>query len=94
VANYILKKRADQDLQEIWDYTNNKWGQRQARNYLEQLEARFVLLANNPQLGILRDDIFEGYYSIVEQKHVIFYHMRNGVVEIIRIMHHSRNMEK
>jgi toxin ParE1/3/4 len=66
VANYILKKRADQDLQEIWEYTNNKWGEKQARKYLEQLEARFVLLAENSQLGILRDDIFESYYSFVE----------------------------
>ena len=94
MANYILKNRADQDLQEIWEYTNNKWGEKQARIYLEQLEARFVLLANNPQLGILRDDIFEDYYSFVEQKHVIFYRRRDEVVEIIRILHQSRNNEK
>ncbi len=48
MAEYTLKKSAENDLEYIWHYTAKNWGNTQAIDYTHKLEQVFSVLANNP----------------------------------------------
>lgn len=89
---YILRKLAEQDLEEIWFYTFNQWGIDQADTYLNSIMSRFESLARQPGLGRKRDEVAEGYFSYPTGEHVIFYMISNDVVDIVGIPHHSMDI--
>lgn len=90
---YKLTLLAEQDLADIFDYTVETWGSKKAKAYIKQLYHRFELLAENPQLGIVRDDVETGYRSCFEGSHSIFYHIKDGFIEIIRIPHQREDVK-
>jgi toxin ParE1/3/4 len=64
------------------------WGSIQARAYLEGLDKTMRALADNPDLGRERTDIYDGARSFPCGKHVIFYRVfAEGVIEIARVLH-------
>lgn len=58
---YRLSPSAEKDLFDIWEYTISTWGEAQAEQYLQMLDARFVNLAEEPQRGKVRDDILSDF---------------------------------
>ena len=54
---------------------------------MRALDRRFHWLAENPALGRPRPDVKEGYFSYPEGRHVIFYLIREGGIDIIGIPH-------
>jgi len=58
-----------------------------------QLKQRLEWLAENPALGKSRDDVKEGYISFPEGRHVIFYRMAEGCIEVIGIVHQSEDID-
>ncbi|WP_038248956.1 type II toxin-antitoxin system RelE/ParE family toxin [Ghiorsea bivora] len=84
---YQLSPAADQDLVDIWTYSAQHWGKTQANQYLKDLESCFLSLVQTPTLGRQRPEIRQGYASINQHKHVIFYRIHHQTIEIIRIMH-------
>lgn len=94
MANYLLSKLAQQDIISIVDYTMDTWGQAQVSKYLSQLEQRFEWLSENSESGKKREDVKEGYRSYPEGRHVIFYRIAKGGVEIIGIIHQSEEVEQ
>lgn len=84
---FRLTPRAENDLRAIARYTLEQWGQEQRETYLRALDRRFHWLAENPALGRPRPDVKEGYFSYPEGRHVIFYLIREGGIDIIGIPH-------
>ena len=82
-----MTPRARDDLKNIGRYTEQTWGKTQRDNYLKNIDARFHWLAENPQLGKRRMDVYEGYYSFPEGQHVIFYLISANTIDIIGIPH-------
>lgn len=78
---------AQADLKEIWHFTYNTWGEEQADNYLMQLDIGIRQLSENPKLGKPCDDIRRNYRSIHINRHVAYYIVHDGIIEIIRILH-------
>ncbi len=70
-----------------------KWGEKQAENYIYQLEKKFKELVHTPNLGRSRPDIQKGYRSFPEGKHIIFDRVANNIIEIIGIPHASMDIE-
>jgi len=87
MPTYKITPRAHKDLKNIGHYTENNWGKNQRNTYLKNLENRFAWLAENPQSGKQRHDIYEGYYSFPEGQHVVFYLIDKPVIHIIGIPH-------
>ena len=82
-----LTPRAENDLRAIARYTLEQWGRDQRDTYLRALDRRFLWLAENPEYGKPRPDVKAGYLSYLQGKHVIFYLMRKGGIDIIGIPH-------
>ena len=57
---YQFTDKAERDLEGIIDYTAQEWAAAQANTYLDGLESRAQLLAENPDLGTARETVFEG----------------------------------
>ena len=91
-TRYRLTPRAARDLDDIADYTNQRWGEDHAGEYLNALVERFESLANNPMSGRNRDDVHPGYCGFPEGSHVSFYTVHEDYVAIIGIPHKSMDV--
>ena len=91
---YELSAAADRDLQDIFDYTTEKFGLEQAVKYVSEFEILFSQLANNVHLGKNRDEIKAGLKSFSKSSHVVFYRLLRDRIRIVRILHGSRDMPK
>jgi toxin ParE1/3/4 len=80
---------ATRDMEEIDDYTVDRWGEVQAIRYLDQLQSCCSRIARNPLLGRQCSEIFPGLRRFEHAKHVIFYSQQDSDVFIWRILHES-----
>ena len=87
MARYKLLKASEADLDDIWKYTYETWGIRQASKYLRQLKKRIEALSKNPDLGLKRDSISEGLFCYHEGRHLIMYRKEKSGIVIIRVLH-------
>jgi len=88
MADYRVRPRARADLEDIWRYTVETWGQEQADAYLTEIFAGFDRLARNPKLGRDAGEIRAGYSRYPAGKHMIFYRQaKRGFVDIVRVLH-------
>ena len=87
MAEFSLRPKALTDLDEIWDYTVETWGEEQAERYLRSINESFRKIADNPSLGRSCEGIREGYRKRGVGRHVIFYRTIDGGVDVVRILH-------
>jgi len=88
---------AEQDLIEITNYTIEKWGERQADKYNEDIENAYQIIKGNPNtiLSKSRNDILTNLRSLNVGKHAIFYRIINdNSIEILRILHLSMDFKR
>lgn len=93
-SKYKLTLLAENDIKEIWYYSVNRWGEKQAEKYIRQLEKRFEWLATNPESGIKRDDVKVGYCSYYEEKQTIFYRIVNDGIVVIGVPHQNEDVTR
>lgn len=82
---------AEEDLIGIWFYiaTDNP---KAADGLLEEIEAKFVLLSEQPQLGPVRPDIAPGLrYFPVGNYLILYREIKNGI-EAVRVVHGARRL--
>ncbi|MGB5582094.1 MAG: type II toxin-antitoxin system RelE/ParE family toxin, partial [Gammaproteobacteria bacterium] len=84
---YRFTDKAERDLEGIIDYTVQEWGVSQANTYLDGLESRAQLLAENPDLGMARETLFEGLLSFPYESHILYYKKHARSIVILRVLH-------
>ena len=87
-----LSKLAIGDITLIHDYTVGEWGEEQAVKYVHALWDALEEVAAAPERWRLRPDIFDGCRARVCASHLIIYRVREGTVEIGRILHGAMNL--
>ena len=86
MSKFVLRPKARDDLDGIWDYTLETWGRVQAKTYLRALSRTFKTLAGNPELGRIRDDVYRGLRVYPSGKHLIFYLAIDNGIGILRVL--------
>ena len=89
MAEYRLRPKARSDIDGIWDYTVKTWGVQQARSYITGLHDVCIELAENPDLGKRRDELYKGLRVYPSGKHVVFYITMDKGIDVVRILHGS-----
>jgi len=84
---YQFTDKAERDLESIIDYTVQEWGASQANTYLDGLELRAQLLAENPDLGMARETLFGGLLSFPYETHILYYKKHARGIVIVRVLH-------
>lgn len=91
--SWSLTPLAESQLEGIYSYTIEEWGEAQALVYLQALYARFDHIAGYPHAGKIRDDVGLGYRSIPSERHIIFYRIVDEDVQILGVPHGSTDPE-
>jgi toxin ParE1/3/4 len=89
---YVLSQAAEEDLGQIFDYTELEFGFDQAVQYLSDVEQLFYRLCDNPLLGRERKEIRDGLRAIPCGSHVIFYRVLPRQIRVVRVLHASRDL--
>jgi toxin ParE1/3/4 len=87
----IRRPLARSDLSEIWDYIADD-NETRADAFVDIIDQKFQALASYPNMGRSRDELEEGPRSFPVGRQVIFYRVIAEGVEIIRVLHGSRDL--
>lgn len=82
-----LSRRAQADLENIWNYTLAAFGEDQALAYLSVLEDGVAILLSHPEIGRSADHIKPGYRAFTKDHHVIYYLVSDEHIDVIGILH-------
>ncbi len=94
MAEYKLTNKAVEDLGEIWDYTFDKWSEKQADRYYNRLLDCCQNIAQNPNLGKNYEGITTELFGFKANRHIIFYRkFVNKPIEITRILHEQMDLK-
>jgi toxin ParE1/3/4 len=91
-AQFRLTEPAIQDIEQIADYIARQSGLDQADRFLNKLDARFVKIAQFPNLGRQRDEILPGLRSLPMDNYLILYMVMGQDVEIFRVVSGYRDL--
>jgi toxin ParE1/3/4 len=94
VTRYTLSPRAQADIEDIWNYTIERWDAQQAEIYLRQLRTAIESVAATPRLGRSCSHIREGYYKYASGSHILFYRLVANSVDVVRILHERMDFER
>lgn len=89
MADIRIQDGASRRLDEIYVYTREKWGARQAKDYIEGL---FEAFSNIHDHGVLSKPIpaafgHEGFYFRYQHHFVYWRYLSNGDIGIVTILH-------
>lgn len=94
MANRIIRSRAARlDVAEIWFYLDER-SPAAAERVVTKLDEQVKLLAGNPMIGRGREELAEGLRSFVALNYTIFYKPLEDGVQIVRILHNSRDVSR
>jgi toxin ParE1/3/4 len=86
VTKVAFAPAAVSDLDGIWDFTEDRWGEKRALDYTLALRVACERLLSGESKG--RNVAGRsGLLRYVVASHVVFYRTDSGTVEIIRILH-------
>ena len=95
MSRYLLSPAAQADLEQIWDYTNDRWGIYQAEEYLRGLQRAIERAAANPRIGRPCDEIRPGYRRLAAGSHLLFYRVTaEGIVDVVRVLHQRMDVDR
>ena len=94
MPGYKLTHKAVEDLTVIWNFTVEKWSEKQADKYYRLLIDNFDELSKNPGLGKSYSDIIENILGFRVGRHIIFYRIiQSNKIEILRILHEKMDLK-
>lgn len=89
---HIVKRPAAlRDLIEIWEYIAED-SEAMADAFIETIDQKIQALATSPGVGREREELGEGVRSFPVGRYVIFYRLYQGGIEIVRVLHGSRDI--
>ena len=84
-----LRPRALRDLESIYQYSLEQWGNARAEAYLSEINRTFESLAKNDKLGRDYSRVSADLYAYNIAAHVIFYTPTPTGILVIRVLHKS-----
>ncbi|MBN8566225.1 MAG: type II toxin-antitoxin system RelE/ParE family toxin [Flavobacteriales bacterium] len=94
MSNYIISKKALEDIDAIWVYTAENWSVEQANRYYNLIFDEIEYIAQNfmmaKDFGLIR----KAYrYSKVKSHLVFFKKNKLNEIEVIRVLHEKMDIE-
>lgn len=83
---------AQEDLQSIWEYVA-QYNIEAANRLIKEITGKFTLLRDYPHVGREQNNLLVNLRSFTIKDYLIFYQPFENGVEILRVLHGSRNVE-
>ncbi len=89
MSGYFLGPNADQQLDEIYEYTATQWGEDQADRYIELLFEYFSAISAKNVIwrAVPAEFGIEGYFGKCEHHFIYWKVLTNGDIGITAILH-------
>ena len=87
--HFQLRPKAEKDLERIYDYSLQEFGDDRADQYIMDLDVAFQKLADDPSLGKNYDFVRSKLQVYPVVSHVIFFKLSTKGITIVRILHKS-----
>ncbi len=84
--------RASQDIEAIADYLATQSNLTIAERFLSGIDSTFQQIAQFPQMGRKRDELYPGLRSLPYQQYLIFYRLLNEEIEVFRVVSGYRDL--
>lgn len=92
---FRISQKAIKDLENIWDYTANKWSPTQANIYHLQIIEQVENLAAGKTYGKPYTKFKIGFMYKKVGSHYVFYQKKeNEVLEVVRVLHIKMDIDK
>lgn len=89
-----LSPRAQRDLDAIWIFAVERWGEAVAEQYILDFASTLDRLRINPEIGLEVTFIRAGYRKLPMRSHSIYYQIEAGSILVIRILHQSQDVDR
>ena len=86
--------RARRDIEEIWEYSFERFGLDKAEAYLREIQRGAMTVAEDPRHGLACDEIRSGYRKFSVGSHILFFQASATRVVIVRILHGRMNFDR
>ena len=93
MTGYVLAKEADADLQNIYWFTHERWGENQAELYILGLFSTIEMLAQHPEMGRARIELSAKIRSFTHKRHIIYYMVLDEGIGMSRVLHGSADVD-
>jgi toxin ParE1/3/4 len=94
MPKYQLTSLSNRDLNEIWEYTFQKWSIKQADKYYDLLIESFNHIAVDPNCGKNYDGVEPKLRGLKTGRHIIFFELINDdTIEISRVLHQRMDIK-
>ncbi len=87
MATFRFSARAETDLHSIAKFTQDKWGEKQAKKYVRELRECCALVAMTPAIGRISAQGRWTVRRMEKESHVIFYRETAEGILVQRILH-------
>jgi toxin ParE1/3/4 len=94
MSSYRLSPLAEKDLFRIISTTIESWGDTQAKVYAQTIDAALLKLAQYPDFGRDRSDVYNSARSFPIEKHIVFYQISDNGIDVARILHQRMDITK
>ena len=83
----VLSPEADEDIEQILQFTGDMWGIDAQEKYFARFERAFQRLLRFPKSGVLREDVRRRVRCLVVGQHLIFYRVDEETISVKRLVH-------
>lgn len=84
---FEISKEAERDIEDIAQYTQQKWGSAQMARYLRGLNNACAFLAENPKANRAHQELNPPARIHQYKQHIVLYVITNDTVLIARVLH-------
>jgi toxin ParE1/3/4 len=92
VPRVLRRRLASNDIADIWDYIAED-SAHQADTWVSRLDKTLHLLASQPLMGRLRNELSAGLRSQPLGRYVVFYLPLDDGIDVVRVLHSARDID-
>ncbi|APZ47291.1 plasmid stabilization protein [Polaribacter reichenbachii] len=94
MVKIVLRQKAIDDLNDIWNYTFENWSEKQANKYYTTIKNACKEIGDNPVIGKEYFGVIGKLLGLKSEKHIIFYNIiSEDRIEILRILHERMDLK-
>ena len=94
MSKFYLTNKANDDLDEIWEYTFDEWSEMQADKYYFVILECCQFISENQNSGKKYSEIDNNLFGYFINKHIIFYQkISEFKILVVRILHTKMDLK-
>jgi len=92
---YVLSPAAQADLEQIWDYSCERWSVDQAEKYVRGIQRAIERVVDNPLIGQSCEEVRAGYRRHGVGSHSLYYRIASGdLIDVVRVLHQRMDVDR